>query len=165
MSDQFYQQVAIWSQVAGSVAFIIVLIYAWNRWITPFMAHQRDIKNAELAEAERRRDAAKEEIDVARRELSTATAESASIRTRGASDAQALRERIVAGAKREGERQVHNADGELERGRLAARDTLRLELIDKALEIARSSASKLGDDTNRRLVGDVVETLERGGGA
>jgi F0F1-type ATP synthase membrane subunit b/b' len=163
MSDQFYQQVAIWSQVLGSVAFMVLLVYIWIRFVTPAVLKSRDAKNAELTEAERRRDAAKEEIDEARRELARATAEAQSIRNRGAGDAQALRERILADAKREGERQVRNAEGELERGRLAAREALRAELIAKALEIARESASRLSEDTNRRLVGDVVETLERGG--
>lgn len=163
MNDQFYQQVAIWSQVLGSIAFMIMLVYVWVRFVTPAVLKSRDAKNAELTEAERRRDAAKEEIDEARRELAVATSEAQSIRNRGNGDAQALRERILADAKREGERQVRNAEGELERSRLAAREVLRAELIAKALEIARDSASRLSEDTNRRLVGDVVDTLERGG--
>ncbi len=163
MSDQFYQQVAIWSQILGSVVFIVVLVVIWIRFVTPQVLRARDAKNAELAEAERRRDAAKEEIDEARRELAVATSEAQSIRSRGTSDAQALHDRIVGDAQREGERQVRNAEGELERGRRAARETLRTELIAKALEIARESASRLDEGTNRRLVGDVVETLEKGG--
>ena len=67
-------------------------------------------------------------------------------------------------AIRDGERQFHNAEGQLQFGRAAARETLRLELIAKALDIARESASRLGDDVDRRLTGDVVESLERGGG-
>ena len=93
-----------------------------------------------------------------------ASSDAQAIRSRGHGDAKTLQERILAEAIRDGERQVHNAEGQLQFGRAAARETLRLELIAKALDIARESASRLGDDVGRRLTGDVVESLERGGG-
>jgi len=163
MSDQQYANLAVWSQILGAFAFLVVFVWVWMRFLAPAVVASRDRKNAELAEAESARDAAKEEIDVAQRELAVAASEAQAIRSRGHGDAKELQERILADAIREGERLVHNAEGELERGRRAARETLRLELIAKALEIARESAARLGDDANRRLVGDVVETLERGG--
>jgi F0F1-type ATP synthase membrane subunit b/b' len=154
---------ARWSQILGSLAFIAVVIWLWIRFLAPAVVASRDRKNAELADAERRRDETKEEIDVARRELASATSEAQAIRSRGERDAQALSERVLAEAKAEGERQVRNAGGELERSRSAAREALRAELIAKALEIARASAANIDENTNRRLIGDVVETLERGG--
>jgi len=163
MTDQQYTNLAIWSQILGAFAFLAVVVWLWVRFLTPAIVASRDRKNAELAQAERARDAAKEEIDVARHELAVASSDAQAIRSRGHGDAKALQERVLADAIREGERLVRNAEGELERGRRAARETLRLELIAKALEIARESAARLGDDTNRRLVGDVVETLEREG--
>ena len=163
MTDQQYTNLAVWSQILGAFAFLAVAVWVWMRFLAPAVVASRDRKNAELAEAERARDIAKEEIDVARRELAVAASEAQAIRSRGHGDAKALQERVLADAIREGERLVRNAEGELERGRRAARETLRLELIAKALEIARESAARLGDDANRRLVGDVVETLEREG--
>jgi len=43
-------------------------------------------------------------------------------------------------AQAEGERLVRNAEGELERGRLAARDLLRDELLSQAVQIAVRAA-------------------------
>jgi len=164
MTDQQYTNLAIWSQILGAFAFLAVVVWLWVRFLTPAIVASRDRKNAELAQAERARDAAKEEIDVARHELAVASSDAQAIRSRGHGDAKTLQERILAEAIRDGERQVHNAEGQLQFGRAAARETLRLELIAKALDIARESASRLGDDVDRRLTGDVVESLERGGG-
>ena len=43
MSDQFYQQVAIWSQILGSVAFIVVLVVIWIRFVTPQVLRARPL--------------------------------------------------------------------------------------------------------------------------
>jgi F0F1-type ATP synthase membrane subunit b/b' len=162
MSDAFYTQVAVWSQILGSVAFILVLIWLWNKYLTPAVIASRDRKNAELADAEKRRDAAAEEVEVAQREVAATKGEVEAIRSRAARDADQFRARVLAEAQAEGDRLVRNAGGELARGRYAARETLREELVAKALEIARTSASGLGPDANRHLVGEVVESLERG---
>ncbi len=55
------------------------------------------------------------------------------------------------------------AQGELERARAAAREQLRTDLVERAMEIARNAAGRLDDGTNRRLVGETVDTAERGG--
>ena len=92
--------------------------------------------------------------------------EAQSIRARGERDAQALRERILAASQERRRAQVRNAEGELDRGRRARAGDLARRTDRKArIEIARESAAKLDDGTNRRLVGEVVETLERGGAA
>jgi len=137
MSDGFYEQVAIWSQVVGAVAFLAVLVFLWIRFLAPAVAASQVRKNAELSDAERRRDGAKEHVAEAERELTRATGEAGSISTRAEGDAQRLRERILAEAKAECERLLRNAEGELGRGRTAARETLREELLTKALQMAR----------------------------
>src|SRR5580704_11718982 len=48
MSDNFYAQLAIWSQIAGSIAFIAVLVWLWIKFLTPAVVASRDRKNAEL---------------------------------------------------------------------------------------------------------------------
>jgi len=165
MSDAFYTQLAVWSQVAGSLVFIVFVIWIWNKYITPAVLASRDRKNAELAEAEKRRDAAADEVQLAQRELTNSASEVETIRARAVADAQAYRARLLVEAETEGQRVVRNAGGELARGRMAARETLREELVAKALEIARNSARDLDADTNRRLVGEVVASLERGSDA
>ncbi len=59
---------------------------------------------------------------------------------------------------------VRNAEGELERARLAARDRLRIELIEKALLAGPRRRPPAGSTTrtNTRLVNETVDDLSRG---
>src|ERR1700730_18267094 len=104
MNDPFYEHVAFWSQLAGSTAFIACAVYGWFRFIAPAVIAQRDRNNAELFEAEKRRDNLLAEIEVARGEVAVAEAEADAIRSRAERDAERARERIVAEAQAEGER-------------------------------------------------------------
>jgi hypothetical protein len=58
---------------------------------------------------------------------------------------------------------LRNADGELERGRAAARERLRDDLLQKAIAIARRAAADVDDTTNRRLVSEAVDRVDPGG--
>jgi hypothetical protein len=61
---------------------------------------------------------------------------------------------------------VANARGELERGRIAGRDRLRIEFIEQALNRARElAAQQLSDAGNARLVAKTVDDLTIGTGA
>jgi len=165
MTNAFYAQLAIWSDVLSAVLFLAFLVWLWVKFLTPAIIASRDRKNAELLQTERRRDEAKAEVQVAQRELETAGGDAAAIRARAEHDAALARERIISDAALEGDRLVRNAEGELDRGRLAARDRLREELVAKALEIARESAKSLGDETDRRLMSGVISSLESAGGS
>jgi F0F1-type ATP synthase membrane subunit b/b' len=158
----FYEHVAFWSQLAGSLAFIACIVYGWVRFVTPAVIAQRDRKNAELFEAEKRRDSLQAEVEVARREVARAEVEADAIRARAERDAQRLHDRIIAEAQAEGERLVRNAEGELERGRLAARDLLRDELLSQAVQIAVRAAKSLEPGSDRGLIDSAVASLERG---
>lgn len=162
MSSTFYEQLAIWSDVLSAVIFVVFLVWLWVKFITPAIVASRDRKNAELSEIERRRDAARAEVEAVRHELEAAAADVAAIRARAEHDVALLRERTLTEAKGEGERVVHNAEGELERSRLAARERLREELLARALDIARESAKQVGAETDRRLMSDVISSLEGG---
>jgi F0F1-type ATP synthase membrane subunit b/b' len=162
VSDAFYQQVATWSQILGAFAFLAVLVYLWNRFLTPAVLAAQIQKNAELAEAEKRRDAAKAQVAAAELELAKAGEDVGAIGARAVRDAGHLREKILAESKAEGERLLRNAEGELARGRLSARELLREELLTKALQMARESAAGMSETVNSRLVAQVVESLEHG---
>ena len=163
MSTDFYVQLAVWSQVAGSIAFIVVLVFLWIRFVAPAVVAAQERKNAELLESERRRDAAKEKLEGAQTALRAADDDVRAIGTRAERDARGEAERILAEASAESERLVRVAGGELERRRASARDELRIDLIEKALAIARTSAATIDDATNERLIGETVGTIEREG--
>ncbi len=162
MNDAFYEQLSTGSQVAASVLFIVVLVILWRKYIAPAVLASQARKNSELAELEARRDAARAETDVAIAEVAKAEADARAMHARAETDASRTREKILADARAEGERLVRNADGELGRGRTAARDQLRTDLLEKAMQIAREASLHLDAATNRRLVGEAVDTAEKG---
>jgi F-type H+-transporting ATPase subunit b len=163
VTDAFYDALATWSQVVGSIAFIIVLVWLFIRFVVPAVAASQDRRNAELAEAERRRDAAGEAVEAARREVETASGEAAAILQRVEGDVVRERELILREARDDGERVVRNAEGELGRARMAARDRLRAELIAQALRIAREGAAGVGSADNDRIMAGIVNQIERDG--
>ncbi len=161
MNQAFYAQVALWSQVAGSVIFLAVLVYVWQRFITPAVVASQERKNAELAEAERRRDAARGQVEEAKSALRAADDDVKRISARAEGDATAERARLLLESKNEGQRLVRNANGELERLRSAARDALRADLLERALAIAREAATRTDAATNQRLIDESLRALER----
>jgi F-type H+-transporting ATPase subunit b len=154
---------AQWSQIAGAAIFVVVTIAVWRRWIAPAIQNYQEAKNADLAAAEARRDRMRSEADEARADAEQAEAEARTIGERAKSDADAERKRILAEAQEESERLVRNANGEIARARMAARDRLRIEFIEKALIRARSQAADTLDDAaNESLIEETVDTLVRG---
>ncbi len=162
MTDAFYEQLSTGSQVVASILFIVALVILWRKYLTPAVLASQARKNAELADAEARRDVARAETTVAQGEVAKADDDARAIRARAQTDATRTREKILADAKAEAERLAHNAEGELERGRTAARDRLRTDLLEKAMQIAREASVHLDEATNRRLVGEAVDAAERG---
>jgi F0F1-type ATP synthase membrane subunit b/b' len=103
------------------------------------------------------------DVAAARAEIEHADADARTIRER--IDAATARERAktLEEAQAEADRVIRNAAGELERARLAARDRLRIEFIEKALAKARAEApARLSDATNTALVNATVDDLTRG---
>lgn len=161
MSDRFYEAWAVGSQVVAAVLFAVAMVVIWNRYIAPAVVHARARKNDQIAEMEHRRDEAKAKVDVATAEHATAQHDVREIGVRADRDAAGLAERIVADAEAEGRRQMRAAEGELERSRYAAREALRAEIVAKAVAIARESAARLDDATNRGLVSGVIDDVTK----
>jgi F0F1-type ATP synthase membrane subunit b/b' len=105
-------------------------------------------------------------VEAATAERDTALREAQAIALRAQADAQRLADTIVTDARREGTRLIQNAQGELERARIAARDQLRIEFIEKALLRARELAgTRVTDSINARLVTKTVDDLSAGKGS
>lgn len=159
----FYEMLAQWSEILGGIAFVVAAYLLFRKFMLPVVQSAAIARNAELVNAERRREALRAEVAGARGELEAATREGLAIRERGRTDAERERERIIQEARHEGERLIHNAQGELDRARIAARDELRIELIEKALNRARAIAHDRIDETvNARLVAKTVDELAGG---
>lgn len=163
MSPAFWDELARWSEVGGGIAFVIVAVALFYRFLLPMVRHAEVARNAELVSAERRREQLRAEVAKARGELEEAQREALAIRERGLADAERERLRVIEEARREGNRLLANAQGELERSRIVARDRLRIELIEKALVRARTVASEhLDDGLNARLVARTIDDLANG---
>jgi F-type H+-transporting ATPase subunit b len=164
-TNGFFEAVALWSQVAGAVAFLVVLILLFRKYLMPAVKANQDARNAEIAEAEARRERINAELAQARGDLTRADEDAVEIRARIAVVETREREKLQTDARHEGERLIANAQGELERSRLAARDRLRIEMIEKALVLARAEAARRVDAaTEERLVRTTLDDLTRGRG-
>jgi F-type H+-transporting ATPase subunit b len=156
----FYESLAQWSEIVGGLAFIVVSILLFRKFVLPAVAQATVARNAELLDAEKHRDELRVKVEEARTRLADADRQAVSIGARSVSDAERERDRIIAEARAEGTRLLRNAEGELERGRIAARDRLRMELIEKALLRARELATTgIDDAANARLVEKTVDAV------
>jgi len=163
MSTAFFESVALWSQVVGALAFLLVLVLMFRKYLIPAVVANEQARNAEIVEAENRLARMKAAADKARAEVETADRDAAEIRGRVERVAGREREHALAEANAEGNRLLRNAEGELERGRFVARDRLRVEFIEKALARARTEAvSRVDDALNRALVNRTVDDFARG---
>ena|SRR5579863_6313944 len=159
-----YEEVAKWSQVISAIFFYAVLVWLWVKFGAPALKSAQAAKNKQIAEGERHRDEAKAALDALRHEIEGAKHDAALIRTRGDDAARREASAIVAEARETGERALRNAQGELERARVAAREALRADLAEKALALARTDAERRVDaSVNTQLVDRFAASLERGG--
>ena len=159
-----YGAIALWSQVIAAVVFAAIIVWGFIRFITPAINRGTAAKNEEIHENERRRDEAVKQVELARAEVERAKLDAAQIRRRIEHDARREAEEIVSEANAEAQRLVRNAHGEYERQRLAARDKLRIELIERALAEARKKAQERIDaPTDVMLVDRFIAELERKG--
>ena len=159
----FFEQVALWSQVFGAVAFLIVLVVMFRKYLIPAVIANQKARNAELAEAEARRARIQADAAKARAEVEHAERDAAEIRNRIERVTKRNHAHIIAEAEAEGLRILHNAEGELDRARHAARVRLRIEFIEKALAKARAEApGRVSEPIDESLVRTTVDDLARG---
>lgn len=163
MTDtQLYVHIALWSQVVAAVLFICFLAWIWVKYLQPAILAAQERQNKQIAEAERHRDEAKAMLDLLRTQISGAERDAEAIKQRAVAQAKREYDAAVAETTEAGERAVANSKGELERARASARDQLRHEILDRALSQARQDAERRVDvQTNARLVNDFLGSLER----
>jgi F0F1-type ATP synthase membrane subunit b/b' len=161
--DAFFETVALWSQVAGAIVFLVVLILLFRKYLIPAVVANEQARNAEIVDAEKRLARMRADAAKARVEVEVADRDAAEILSRVERIAARDRAHVLAAANAEGDRLVRNAEGELERARLVARDRLRIEFIEKALAQARAEApARVDAAMNSELVRRTVDDLARG---
>lgn len=158
-----YEQIAVWSNVACALLFYVVIVWMWIKFAQPAVLAAQANTNKLLAESERHRDEAKASLDVLRSEIKGADRDAAAIRARSVEFASRERDAVLSEAREAGERTLRNAAGELDRARAAAREDLRTELLEKALNLAKSDATARVDaGLNAKLVADFVNSIAKG---
>jgi F0F1-type ATP synthase membrane subunit b/b' len=161
-----FETIAQYSEIIGGFAFLIVAIWLFRKFVLPAVRAGEISRNSDLVNTEHRREELREEVAEARGEVEAADRDVQAILARAETDARHERETIVADARREGLRLVHNARGELDRGRIAGRDKLRIEFIEQALNRARAlAAAELSPADDTKLVAKTVDDLTIGTGA
>lgn len=163
--DAFYVEAALWSQVVSAVLFLGVLGWLWFKYLQPAILTAQERHNKQIAQAERHRDEAKATLEMLRNEIGGAQRDAELIRERAEAQAQREHAATVAEARDAGERAVHGAQGEFARALAAARDRLRVEMLEKALARAREDAAlRVDERANTEIVDRFVTTLERPNG-
>jgi F-type H+-transporting ATPase subunit b len=158
-----YEVIAQYSEIIGGFAFLIVLIWLFAKFALPAVRAGQVARNADLVNAEHRREQLRLDVAAARAEVEAAARDAIAIYARSETDARHEHEQILTDARREGLRLLQNARGELDRGRIAAKDKLRIELIEKALNRARVIATEqLSDDINALLVKKTFDDVASG---
>ncbi|HTX04042.1 MAG TPA: hypothetical protein VMD07_10205 [Candidatus Acidoferrales bacterium] len=157
-----YVAIALWSQVIAAVVFAALIVIGFIRFLTPTIQRMTAAKNDEIRENEKRRDAAVQRVAAARAAIAEATADAARIKEHIEHDARREAAIIVATAHSEAQRLVRNAHADYERSRVAARDRLRVEMIEKALASARRTVlDRIDEKAEATLVGRFIDELER----
>jgi F0F1-type ATP synthase membrane subunit b/b' len=165
VSSDLYVEISIWSQAASSILFLAALAFVWYRWILPVLLAAQARSNQQIAEAERHRDEVKGALGALKEEIENAQRDAKLIVQRAELHAIREREAILADAKASGERMLHDAQGELDRARAAARQRLRDELVQRALQIARGdAAARVGAPLDAALIERFIGSLEKGAG-
>jgi F0F1-type ATP synthase membrane subunit b/b' len=158
-----YELIAQYSEIIGGFAFLIVAVILFRKFVLPAVRQGEIARNSDLVNTEHRRDHLREDVADARAEVEAADRDVLAINARAETDARREQEKIITDARREGLRLVENARSELERGRIAGRDQLRIEFIEQALNRARAlAAQELNDTTNAHLVAKTVDELTIG---
>lgn len=159
-----YEAISLWSQVVAAVLFAALVVMGFIKYITPAIEKATAAKNQEIRESERRRDEALKDVELARAALVQAAEDGRKIGDRIRHDARMEAQDIVVEANADAERLIRNARGELARCRVAARDRLRIELIEKALTQAQTmAAQRIDQNADAKLVERFIGELERGG--
>ena len=157
-----YEAIAQWSQVVSAIAFLGAMVWIWVKFIQPAVLTAQQAQNERIKEAEMHRDQAKQRLDSLQGAIGSAQSEAATMKERAVAQGQREHDAIVAESRDAGERQFRNAQGELDRARVAARERLRAELADKALDVATAEATQRVDaGVNAQLVTAFVSNLER----
>jgi len=160
-----YESIAQYSEIFGGFAFVLVAVWLFRRFVLPAVRVGEEARNADLVNAEQRRDDLGHEVAEARAAVEAAERDALAILARSETDARHTQDAIIAEGRREGVRLLQNASGELERARISARDRLRIEFIEKALGRARElAAQELSAEANARLVARTVDELTVGKG-
>ncbi len=153
-----FENIAQYSEIIGGFAFFAVAIWLFRKFVLPAVRAGEISRNSDLVTTEHRRDQLRTSVAEARREVEAADRDALAIAARAETDARHEHEAIIADARREGLRLIQNARGELDRGRIAGRDKLRIEFIEEALNRARKlAAQQLSDAGNARLVAKTVD--------
>jgi F0F1-type ATP synthase membrane subunit b/b' len=159
--SQLYVEIAVWSQIVSSVVFLGVLVFMWFRWLLPVFLAAQERSNRQIAEAERHRDEVKEALEALRLEIESARHDAELIERRAGEHAEREREAMLQETAGAGERALQDAGRELERALAAARQRMRDELLEGALQQARDEAvSRLDAALDARVIDRFVRSLQ-----
>ena len=154
------------SLLIQALNFVILLFLLHRLLYKPLLAKMEERSSAikkslDEAQAARAEAARQQEENAAR--LKTAYTEAAAIREQALKEAAEDHRRLVEAARAESQRMIEAATAQLDADVRRAREELRREVGDLAVDIAEKLIRKsLRDEDHRRLVDDAIASLGRG---
>jgi F-type H+-transporting ATPase subunit b len=151
---------AVWTLVIFLLVLFVLGKYAWGPILTALQGREQFIRDS-LEKAKHEREAAEALLRDYEERLANSRAEATAIVEEGRRDAEAVRHRILAEAKEEGERTIERAKREIQ----LATDTATKELYTLSARLATEMAGRilgreLGPQDHERLVGEAIDQLD-----
>lgn len=151
---------AIWTLVVFLLVLFVLGKYAWGPILAALQGRESFIRES-LERAKHEREAAEALLRDYEQRLANSRAEATAIVEEGRRDAEAVRQRILAEAKEEGDKTIERAKREIQ----IATDTATKELYSLAARLATEMAGRvLGRELNpkdhERLIAEAIDGLE-----
>jgi F-type H+-transporting ATPase subunit b len=153
------------SLIIQAINFLILLFVLHRLLYKPLLAKMQERSSAikkslDEAQAARAEAVRQQEENAAR--LKAAYAEAATIREQALKEAAEEQRRLLEAARTESQRMMESAKAQLDADIRRARDELRREVSDLAIDIAEKLVRKsLRDEDHRRLVDDAIAAIGR----
>ncbi len=151
---------AVWTLVIFLLVLFVLGKYAWGPILGVLQGREQFIRDS-LEKAKHEREAAEALLRDYEQRLANSRAEATAIVEEGRRDAEAVRHRILAEAKEEGDRTIERARREIQ----IATDTATKELYTLAARLATEMAGRvlgreIGPQDHERLIAEAIEGLD-----
>lgn len=154
----------IWTLLTFLLVVIFLGRFAWKPLLGALESREQTIRET-IDQARKDRDEAAKLLDEQKALLAESRKERAEALERGQREAEELKADILEQARGQREQMMKQTEEQIAAGLRQARNEMRDQIVDLSIQAAsKLMARNLDDPTQRRLVEEYLDDLERGGG-